>query len=139
MSSLVNVSLFFEQVYPSPLPQSKLTEKHKKIARAIDRYYRDKIYISNSAVFDNDHFVFRGSVKDTVFQKNEDDKKYYHRNAYLNDYYKNKMQFHNGDEVLQIGFASTLAAIKHISKTLPFANLNKGKKANANTPKGIAV
>jgi hypothetical protein len=119
LSSLVNVSLFFERVYPSPLPDSKLTSKHLKIADSINSQYRDKIYISDTAVFDKENFVFRGSVKNTVFQKDENDATYYHRNKLLNTYYKDRMFFENGDEILQIGHASTLAAIKHILRNMP--------------------
>ncbi|HOO72235.1 MAG TPA: hypothetical protein PK926_10780 [Spirochaetota bacterium] len=119
LSSLVNVSLFFEKVYPSPKPGTKITRKHQIIARAIDTYYRDKIYISDQAMFDHEHFVFRGSVKDTVFQKKEEDTSYYHRNIHYNEYFKQKMKFENGDEVLQIGFASTFAAIKHLWRNVP--------------------
>jgi len=119
LSSLVNVSLYFEDVYPSPHNNVGLSDKHKRIAEAIDNYYRDKVYTHRDAVFDRENFVFRGSVKDTVFQKNENDIQYFHRNKPLNDFYKNRMEFHNGDEVLQVGFASTFAAVRHLIRNVP--------------------
>ncbi len=118
LSSLVNVSLHFENVYPSPYP-IKMTHEYKKIAEAIDKYYREEIYINKDAKFDPDNFVFRGSVKGTVFQKSEKDTNFYHRNRFYNDYYKDRMEFENGDEVLQVGYASTVAAIKHSFRNLP--------------------
>ena len=89
------------------------------IAEAIDLHYRHKIYINRDATFDQDAFVFRGSVKGTVFQKSSDETRYYHRNHELNDYYKNRMIFENGDEVLQVGYATTFAAIRHLLRNIP--------------------
>ena len=119
LSSLANVSKHFEQVYPSPFAGAGPSDKHIRIAEAIDRYYRDKIYINKDAVFDRNRFVFRGSVKGTVFQKKESDGRFHHRDSELNDFYKNRMDFENGDEVLQIAFASTFTAIKHLCRNLP--------------------
>jgi hypothetical protein len=119
LSSLVNVSLHFEQVYPSPFAATRLTEKHRKIAEAIDRHYRHKIYIHRDATFDTDAFVFRGSVKGTMFQKDSGETCYYHRNRELNEFYKNRMVFENGDEVLQVGYATTLAAFRHMLRNMP--------------------
>jgi hypothetical protein len=113
LSSLSNVAIHFEKVYPSPLQSSIRAAEHEKIAAAVDRYYRDKIYISGSAMFDRDNFVFRSSVKGTVFQKDRNEKKFYHRNQMVNDYYLSKMNFEDGDEVLQVGYASTASAVKH--------------------------
>lgn len=119
LSSLVNVSLHFEQVYPSPFTATRLTENHRIIAAAIDRHYRDKIYIHRDATFDTDAFVFRGSVKGTMFQKSSGETCYYHRNHDLNEFYKNRMIFDNGDEVLQVGYATTFAAVRHLFRNIP--------------------
>jgi hypothetical protein len=113
LSSLGNVALHFENVYPSPMVHVKPKKNHYRIALAIERYYRKKIYIHDNAEFDETKFVFRGSVKDTVFQKAEDDKRYHHRNGFLNNYYSRLMDFDNGDEVLQIGYVSTLSTVKY--------------------------
>jgi hypothetical protein len=68
-------------------------------------------------------------VKGTVFQKEKNDTRYYHRNEELNDYYSRLMDFENGDEVLQIGYASTFAALKHMYnrgiQKLPFSKQEK--------------
>ncbi|MFW5770020.1 MAG: hypothetical protein ACOCX9_01165 [Spirochaetota bacterium] len=129
LSSLVNVAMHFEHVYPSPFvkKQGKIMDKYMNIARTIDEKYRAKIFIMENAHFDEINFVFRGSVKGTVFQKDGADSRYYHRNLYLNDFYKNQMNFNDGDEVLQIGYASTFAAIKHMwnrsVQKMPFVKL----------------
>ena len=112
LSSLVNVALHFEQVYPSPHPVT-YTQQHKVIAETIDQLYRKKIYIRDDSYFDSTNHIFKSSVKGTVFQKDINDTSYYHRNTEYNNYYKNLMDFSNGDEILQVGYASIPAAIRH--------------------------
>ena len=114
LSSLGNVAQHFEAVYPAPFEENEPMQEHYRIADAVDRLYRDKIYIMEDAVFDPETFVFRGSVRDTVFQKEEEDVRYHHRKPKLNDYYKDRMNFQDGDEVLQIGFTSALTPLKHM-------------------------
>ena len=114
LSSLGNVAQHFESVYPSPGGDSRPMHEHFLVADAVDRLFRDKIYIREDAVFDPETFVFRGSVRDTVFQKTEDDVRYHHRRPRLNDFYKDRMNFQDGDEVLQIGFTSALTPLKHL-------------------------
>ena len=114
LSSLVNVAVYFENVYPSPFFKNRKTEEHVMIGEAINKYYRDKMYINPDAEFDREEFIFRRSVRGTVFQKSSSDYKYHHRNRILNSFYQQIMDFDNGDEVLQIGYASTFAAIRHM-------------------------
>ena len=114
LSSLVNVAVYFENVYPSPFHRSRKTNEHVMISDAINRYHRDKMYINREAEFDPDDFIFRGSVNGTVFQKDSSDCTYHHRNKILNRYYQHLMDFNRGDEILQIGYASTFAAIRHM-------------------------
>ncbi len=134
LSSLANVSLHFEQVYPSPFATAQLTESHRKIAEAIDRHYRHKIYIDRDATFDNDAFVFRGSVKGTIFQKSSGETCYYHRNHGLNEFYKNRMVFENGDEVLQVGYATTFAAFRHLLRNIPLPRPKNWKQSRNRFP-----
>ncbi|MCX8125255.1 MAG: GNAT family N-acetyltransferase [Spirochaetes bacterium] len=112
LSSLVNVALHFEQVYPSP-KNVTYTAQHKIIAETINVLYRNKLYIRHDSIFDEKNHIFKGSIKGTVFQKDANDTSYYHRNSTYNNYYKNLMDFKNGDEVLQVGYASIPAAIRH--------------------------
>lgn len=113
LSSLGNVAMHFDKVFPSPFEHSNPSKKHQKIAEAIDKYYRQKMYVREDAVFDREHFIFRGSVKETVFQKDADDERYYHRRGLINEYYKSVMDFTQGDEVLQIGYCSVISSFKH--------------------------
>lgn len=113
LSSLGNVAMYFENVYPSPFGLKQPSTKHIQIAKAINLYYRKEIYIHNHAQLDLENFVFRGSVEGTVFQKAANDKRYDHRLDWLNNYYANLMHFEQGDEVLQIGYVTLLTAVKH--------------------------
>jgi len=113
LSSLGNVALYFDRVVPCPFGKIQPSEKHVRIARAIGEKYRRKIYIREEAVLDEKRFVFRGSVRDTVFQKSASDTRFHHRNGFLNEYYKRLMNFHEGDEVLQVGHVSVLTALRH--------------------------
>jgi hypothetical protein len=57
--------------------------------------------------------VFKGSVKNTPFEKNEHDSQFYHRNPDLNDFYRGFINFERGDEILQIGHASLAGLLRH--------------------------
>jgi len=105
LSSLGNVALHFDAVYPSPFLGAP-SDDHRVIARAIDSLYRGKTYIHEDAVFDEQTFVFRGSVKGTVFQKSATDRRFGHRDPALSRFYASRMRFHEGDEVLQVGTLS---------------------------------
>lgn len=113
LSSLGNVAMYFEDVYPSPIGLEKPSAKHVQIAKAINLYYRKEIYIHEYAQLDLDNFVFRDSVGGTVFQKSASDSRYHHRLDWLNRYYAGLMKFEQGDEVLQIGYVTLLTAVKH--------------------------
>ncbi|MCB9479406.1 MAG: hypothetical protein H6684_07895 [Deltaproteobacteria bacterium] len=108
LSSLGNVAMFFDEVFPSPLADTAVSTAHASIAKTIDERYRDEIYIRPDAQFDWTRFVFQGSVRDTVFQKDKDATAYHHRNRAINQYYTGIMSFDRGDEVLQVGSVSLL-------------------------------
>jgi hypothetical protein len=102
-NSLVHVAIFMANVFPSPFLSSP-NATHLLIARSIDKEHRKKMLISPNAVFDEEHFVFKGSndsEEGNVFLKNADDPQYWHRNRELNDYYRSLLQ-NKGDEVLQV-------------------------------------
>jgi len=113
LSSLGNVALHFDDVYPSPIGKTKPTLKHLQIARVIESRYREKMYIGPEPMFDYENFVFRGSVLNTVFQKDGADRRFHHRKEPINEFYKKIMVFEAGDEVLQVGSVSTLTAMKY--------------------------
>jgi len=116
LSSLGNVGLHFEDVYPSPF-LSEPTNEHLAIAQMINEKYRWELFIDKGATFDQKNFVFRASVKGNMFQKEEHDARYRHREDWVNDFYASLMDFKNGDEVLQIGKISFLAYPKHLLRS----------------------
>lgn len=114
LSSLGSVAAFMENVYPSPYGPIKPSAKHSAIADTINKHYRDEIYIDNAATFERNQFVFSGSVEGTVFQKDSDDDRYQHRQALINNYYTQLLNFERGDEVCQVGYIQLSTALKHV-------------------------
>lgn len=114
LSSLGSVALHFQNVYPSPARAEGPSPAHRRIAEAINRHYRHKMFVPDSSTFDTEAFVFRGSIKETVFAKDGDDPRFLHRKEPLNDFYRARIDFDRGDEVLQVGRASTIGAFKHL-------------------------
>ena len=125
LSSLGNVAMHFEHVFPSPFCSDRPGDTHVKIARAIDSQFRQEMYVLPDAVLDENKFVFRGSVKDTVFHKEKDDLAYHHRKNGLNRFYANMMNFEQGDEVLQIGYFRMVSVVKYILRQHRVKRLNR--------------
>ncbi|MCO4763966.1 MAG: hypothetical protein KC502_20800 [Myxococcales bacterium] len=106
LSSLGNVAVHFDEVYPAPWT-AKPTDTHKRIANTISGLHREDIYIQQSAHFDQEDFVFKGSnAPGNMFCKQEEDERFHHRESALNGYYAERMDFEAGDEILQIGHVS---------------------------------
>ncbi|KAJ7088661.1 hypothetical protein C8R44DRAFT_819250 [Mycena epipterygia] len=113
LSSLVQSEKALYNTYPCP-PDAltkqhppKPSQQHLDIARAIDERYRVKLLISPEAEFDEEMFVFRGSLdwdEAACFKKDIDDVRFWHRNANANQYFRALMRPGKGDEVLLIGF-----------------------------------
>ena len=114
LSSLGNVAMYFENLYPSPYGVKTPSPRHLKIARAIDENHRASIAINEHARFNKERFVFEGSVEGTVFEKNSDDHRFHHRDNGLTEYYQNLLSFDRGDEALQIGKVSILTFPKYL-------------------------
>lgn len=115
VSSLGNVALNFEDVYPSPFVP-KPSQKHLSFARMIDTSYRNELYIGKNATFRENGFVFENSVADTMFEKSGEDRRYHHRDQDLTHFYLGLMDFENGDEVLQIGRVSLMTYPRYLLK-----------------------
>ena len=128
LSSLGNGAMHFEGVYPSPFHSGSPSNVQLKIAKAIDRYFRDKMYVAPDAVLDERRFVFKGSVKDTVFHKEKDDLAYHHRKNGLNRFYANMMNFENGDEILQIGYFRMVSIVRYVLRQFHMKKLNRQQK-----------
>lgn len=113
LSSLGNIALNFEDVFPSPYGAKAPSETHMKIAGAISAHYRAHMAVRDDAVFCPHSFVFQGSVEGTSFQKTADDTRYHHRKPYLNQFYMTLLNFEGGDEVLQVGYVSLATLAKY--------------------------
>ena len=126
-NSLVHISTFMAEVYPSPSSVGP-SDKHLLIARAIDRHHRDKMLISPTAIFDIDRFVFLGS-NDTeqgrAFMKDVDDPHYWHRKKEDNDWYRRLFRKLKGDEVLQVGYIDGNHIEKQIALLLGRRRISK--------------
>lgn len=118
LSSLGNVAKYFDNVYPSPF-MAYPSKKHFKIAKMIsgNSLYKKDIYIDEHIKFNPVSFVFEGSVYGNTFQKSEQDEKYFHRDVFINNYYRQMLDFEKGDEVLQIGKVNILTFVKYFIKS----------------------
>lgn len=116
LSSLGNVALYFEDLYPSPYGVEVPSMTHINIAREVDRKYREPIAINESAKFNLSTFIFEGSVEGTIFEKDSLDSRYHHRDKALTQYYQDILDFERGDEVLQIGKVSLMTFPKYVLK-----------------------
>lgn len=133
LSSLGNVAMYFENLYPSPYGVKAPSARHIDIARTIDQNYRESIAIKDSAKFNAERFVFEGSVGGTVFEKDADDGRFHHRDNALTQYYQDLLRFDRGDEALQIGKVSILTFPKYLMRKAAVkmkAMLPKPRKPN---------
>ncbi|MGB3666840.1 MAG: GNAT family N-acetyltransferase [Bermanella sp.] len=116
LSSLGNVAMYFENLYPSPYGVKAPSKRHLNIAHAIDQKFRPSIAINEHAKFDAHRFVFEGSVGGTVFEKDGQDGRFHHRDQALTEYYQTLLSFERGDEALQIGKVSILTFPKYLMR-----------------------
>jgi hypothetical protein len=116
LSSVGSVALNFDAVYPSPFGAVAPSPVHRRIAQVVAEHYRDDIAIDSDAHFDAVRFVFRGSVKGSVFQKSEQDERFHHRDSEVNDFYRGLLRFDEGDEVLQIGHFSLATLVRYLKR-----------------------
>ena len=116
LSSLGNVAMYFENLYPSPYGEKQPSQKHLDIAKAVDAFHRDSIAINDEAIFNIDSFVFEGSVDGTVFEKDSNDQRFHHRDESLTEFYQALLNFERGDEALQIGKVSLLTFPKYLAR-----------------------
>lgn len=117
LSSLGNVALYFENIYPSPYGQKAPSSTHLNIGRGISQYFRGPIAINDDANFNEKTFIFEGSVKNAVFEKSSSDKRFHHRDKEITKFYQEALSFERGDEVLQVGRISLLTFPKYLWST----------------------
>jgi hypothetical protein len=117
LSSLGNVALHFDDVYPSPFMEEP-SDEHRQVAELINHKYRSELYVRKEATFDAENFVFERSVSGTMFEKSAGDRKFYHRDQDLTHFYMDLIDFENGDEVLQIGKISLMSFPFYLLKSI---------------------
>ncbi|KZP14860.1 hypothetical protein FIBSPDRAFT_921313 [Athelia psychrophila] len=134
--SLVSTATYTKDVFPSPAV-AKPSAAHLRVAREISKHHRDKIFISPSAVLNEETFIFHGS-NDTsdgqCFVRDLEDKRYWHTNAEMTKYYLGLLGGRGSDEILQVGWLSP----EHMRKVLEaekfkgnaFAKQTKALRAN---------
>ena len=115
LSSLGNVAQHFEEIYPSPFSKNSPGPIHLHIARTISKKFRDPIAINEDAVFNEKTFIFEGSVQGAVFEKSATDKRFYHRDPSITNFYLDLINFERGDEVLQVGKISLFSWPKYVA------------------------
>ncbi|KZP19601.1 hypothetical protein FIBSPDRAFT_559908 [Athelia psychrophila] len=107
-SSLVSTAIYNTAVFPSPALAAP-SAAHLHVAREISRRHRGKMLISPAAVLDEETFVFRGS-NDTpdgrCFVKDPADKRNWHTDAEMTQYYLGLLGGRGSDEILQVGWFS---------------------------------
>lgn len=116
LSSLGNVALHFDEVYPSPF-LDKPSSGHMRVASYIDQFCRDELYVPHSATYNAENFTFENSVSGTMFEKSETDRTFHHRDQALTRFYSTRINFTNGDEILQIGKVSLMTFPKYLIRS----------------------
>ena len=115
LSSLGNFATHFRDVHPAPGSDARgIPAEAWLIAEAFDRRYRHHAYIQPGAVFDPATFVFRRSGQGTAFQKEADDLRYHHRDEALNRFYRERLHFEEGDEMLQVGSLAVRDLLRYL-------------------------
>ncbi|HEY5924429.1 MAG TPA: GNAT family N-acetyltransferase [Kofleriaceae bacterium] len=113
LSVLGNVACRFRRVYPTPWQLRPFSSDVDAIASEFDRRFRHVAYVRPDATFDRETFVFRGSGRGTAFQKEAEAVEFHHRDPALNEFYKRRLRFEDGDELLQIACFDLLDVVRY--------------------------
>lgn len=115
LSSLGNFALVMEGAWPAPGTSAPPPEA-LRIGEAFDKRYRRVAYVRDDAVWDAQAFVWRGSGRDTAFHKDGEDARFHHRDAALTDFYRSRLNFEDGDEMLQVGSMNLLGLLRYATR-----------------------
>ncbi|KAJ7058928.1 hypothetical protein C8F01DRAFT_1147564 [Mycena amicta] len=106
ISSLVQAEKSLDNTFPSSSGHGTPAAEHLAIARTVNARYRPTLLISPRATWDEEHFVFRGSIESqgptAGFLKSPEDTRYWHRDKGASEYFRGLLG--EGDEVLLVGF-----------------------------------
>ncbi|KZP04812.1 hypothetical protein FIBSPDRAFT_878115 [Athelia psychrophila] len=114
--SLVSAAIHTHDAFPSPAV-AKPSAAHLQVVREISKRHRHKMHISSSAVLDEDTFIFHGAydaADGQGFVRDLEDKRYWHTNAEMTQYYLGLLGGRGSDAILQVGWLSP----EHLRKVL---------------------
>lgn len=113
------VAQSFADVYPDGRTPGA-GYRHLRVARAIMKNHRDAFGVGSDAWFEEDHFIIRNAYTggSDAMKKRYDDAAH-HRDAYVNDYCLNHLDYARGDDFLQIGLMDLPTARGYLMKDVP--------------------
>ncbi|MFP5286279.1 MAG: hypothetical protein ACLGI9_11120 [Thermoanaerobaculia bacterium] len=118
------VSESFANVFPSPLPGSRRSFDHLRLARAIMARHRHVFGVGPQAGFDEERFVITDSytggsdhLKKTLAEATP------HRKALFNEVCERELDYRRGDDFLQLGQVSLPATRSYLLKEVPPGSL----------------
>jgi GNAT superfamily N-acetyltransferase len=113
LSSLANVALHFESVWPSPFEDGPPTPQHTLVAAGLSDRWRGRLHLDGGAPLDLERFVLVGANRGSVFQKASHDARYHHRDPELTRWYRELADLDGGDAVLQVGRVSIPGLVRY--------------------------
>lgn len=118
------VSESFANVFPSPLPGSRRSFDHLRLARAIMARHRHVFGVGPEAGFDEERFV----ITDSYTGGSDHLKKPFaqatpHRKEIFNDICRRELDYERGDDFLQLGQVSLQATQSYLLKEVPSGSL----------------
>ncbi len=113
----------FDAVYPAPDPRARRSLTHRLIARQIMAEHRHVFGVGADASFDEDDFVIENAYtggSDDLKKTFEETAK--HREAAVNAFCRDRLDYERGDDILQIGRMTLPAARRYIVDMVPRAS-----------------
>ena len=110
----------FVTAYPNPFTPSRRTFDHLCVAREIMRKHRAVFGVGPEAGFDEEHFVITNAYtggSDNLKKKFADAPK--HRDARANELCERELDYHRGDDFLQVARFDQPAALRYLLRDVP--------------------
>ncbi len=118
------VSETFDNVYPTPDRQRNKSLTHVLLARQIMENHRHVFGVGNDAHFNEEQFVIENAYtggSDNLKKTFEQAPK--HRDEAFNKFCEAHLDYHRGDDFLQLGQLNYHAAITYVTQTVPRGSL----------------
>jgi hypothetical protein len=117
------VSESFGNVFPNPLKENRRTFDHILLAREILGKHRKVFGVGIEAEFDEENFIIKNSYtggSDNLKKTYEQAPK--HRNLIYNDFCQKHLDYHRGDDFLQIGQIDIPTYYHYMSHSVPIGS-----------------